>query len=179
MQKAYKLQGKHRHYDWGGKTFLPNLMGVENVNHLPYAEYWMGAHTSAASSIQTPDGEQDLAQLIKQEPVQWLGKEVATKFKALPYLYKILDVRDMLSIQVHQSKENAVIGFKAEENKGIAIDATNRNYKDQNHKPEVMVALSDFWLLHGFLAPAILEERLNSNSNLKPLLHEFKEGRLP
>ena len=176
MQKAYKLQGKHRHYDWGGKTFLPNLMGVENVNHLPYAEYWMGAHTSAASTIQTPDGEQDLAQLIKQEPVQWLGKEVATKFKALPYLYKILDVRDMLSIQVHPSKENAVIGFKAEENKGIAIDASNRNYKDQNHKPEVMVALSDFWLLHGFLAPAILEERLNSNSNLKPLLHEFKEG---
>jgi mannose-6-phosphate isomerase len=176
MQKAYKLLGKHRHYDWGGKTFLPNLMGVENVNHLPYAEYWMGAHASAASTIQTPDGEKDLAQLIKEQPNQWLGKEVATKFKALPYLYKILDVQDMLSIQVHPSKENAVIGFKAEEAKGTSIDAANRNYKDENHKPEVMVALSDFWLLHGFLAPSILEERLNSYSYLKPLVNEFKGG---
>ncbi|MEY4098368.1 MAG: mannose-6-phosphate isomerase, class [Bacteroidota bacterium] len=174
MQKAYKLLGKHRHYDWGGKTFLPNLMGVENVNHLPYAEYWMGAHALAASIIQTPDGEKDLAQLIKEQPAQWLGKDIATKFKALPYLYKILDVQEMLSIQVHPSKENAVIGFKAEEAKGISIDAANRNYKDENHKPEVMVALSDFWLLHGFLAPAILEERLNSYIYFRPLMNEFR-----
>ena len=176
MQKAYKLQGKHRHYDWGGNTFLPNLMGVENVNHLPYAEYWMGAHALAASTIQTTEGEKDLAALIIENPAKWLGKEVATKFEALPYLYKILDVRDMLSIQVHPSKENAVIGFKAEDAKGIAIDAAHRNYKDQNHKPEVMVALSDFWLLHGFLAPALLEKRLNSYTYLKPLMNEFKGG---
>ena len=174
MQKAYKLLGKHRHYDWGGNTFLPNLMGVENVNHLPYAEYWMGAHALATSTIETTEGQKDLAALIKENPVQWLGKEVATKFEVLPYLYKILDVRDMLSIQVHPSKANAVIGFKEEDSKGIAIDAVNRNYKDQNHKPEVMVALSDFWLLHGFLAPAVLEKRLNSYSYFKPLLNEFK-----
>jgi mannose-6-phosphate isomerase len=174
MQKAYKLQGKHRHYDWGGKTFLPHLMGVENVNHLPYAEYWMGAHALAASTIQTTEGQKDLAALIKENPAQWLGKEIATKFNGLPYLYKILDVRDMLSIQVHPSKENALIGFKAENAKGIAFDAANRNYKDQNHKPEVMVALSDFWLLHGFLEPALLERRLNSYSPLKPLMNEFK-----
>jgi len=176
MQKAYKLLGKHRHYDWGGNTFLPNLMGVENVNHLPYAEYWMGAHALAASTIQTTEGQKDLAALIKENPAKWLGKDIATKFEALPYLFKILDVRDMLSIQVHPSKENAVIGFKAEDAKGIAIDAANRNYKDENYKPEVMVALSDFWLLHGFLAAAVLEKRLNSYSYLKPLLNEFKGG---
>jgi len=176
MQKAYKLLGKHRHYDWGGKTFLPNLMGVENVNHLPYAEYWMGAHVLAASIIETKEGEKNLAQLIQDNPTEWLGKEVATKFKGLPYLYKILDVQEMLSIQVHPSKENAVIGFKAEEAKGISINAANRNYKDENHKPEIIVALSDFWLLHGFLPPALLEKRLNTNSNLKLLMNEFKGG---
>ena len=176
MQKAYKLQGKHRHYDWGGNTFLPNLMGVENVNHLPYAEYWMGAHALAASTIQTTEGEKDLSKLINEQPVQWLGKEVAHKYNALPYLYKILDVHDMLSIQVHPSKQNAVLGFKAEQAKDIAIDAANRNYKDENHKPEIMVALSDFWLLHGFLPPAILEERLNTYSCLKPLMNEFRGG---
>jgi mannose-6-phosphate isomerase len=61
MQKAYKLQGKHRHYDWGGTSFIPNLMGIENVNHLPYAEYWMGAHPSAASVVATAKGEISLA----------------------------------------------------------------------------------------------------------------------
>jgi len=176
MQKAYKLLGKHRHYDWGGKTFLPNLMGVENVNHLPYAEYWMGTHALAASTIETTEGEKNLAAIIKDNPAGWLGKEIAAQFKGLPYLYKILDVQDMLSIQVHPSKENAVIGFKAEEDKGISIDAAHRNYKDENHKPEVMVALSDFWLLHGFLAPTLLEKSLNSYSYFKPLINEFKGG---
>ena len=116
----------------------------------------------------------DLSKLINEQPVQWLGKEVAHKYNALPYLYKILDVHDMLSIQVHPSKQNAVLGFKAEQAKGIAIDAANRNYKDENHKPEIMVALSDFWLLHGFLPPAILEERLNTYLCLKPLMNEFR-----
>ena len=176
MQKAYKLLGKHRHYDWGGTTFLPNLMGVENVNHLPYAEYWMGAHVLAASVIETKEGEKNLAQLIQDNPTEWLGNEVATKFKGLPYLYKILDVHDMLSIQVHPSKQNAVLGFKAEQAKGLAIEAAQRNYKDENHKPEVMVALSDFWLLHGFLPAAILEKRLNTYLCFKPLVSEFKGG---
>ena len=174
MQKAYKLQGKHRHYDWGGKTFIPNLMGVENVNHLPYAEYWMGAHPSASATINMEEGARALITLIQDNPVLWLGKETAHLFDSLPYLYKILDVRDMLSIQVHPSKENAVIGFNAEEKSGIPIDATNRNYKDKNHKPEVMVALSDFWLLHGFLPPDILEERLNSYFYFRPLINEFR-----
>jgi mannose-6-phosphate isomerase len=63
---------------------------------------------------------------------------------------KILDVKGMLSIQVHPTKEEAEKGFDREEALGVPIDAPHRNYKDRNHKPEVMVALSDFWLLHGF-----------------------------
>ena len=85
----------------------------------------------------------------------------------------MLDVAKMLSIQVHPSKENALIGFELEQQAGIAIDAPNRNYKDQNHKPEVMVALSDFWLLHGFLAPELLTERLNAYSCFHSLLNHF------
>ena len=56
MQKAYKLQGKHRHYDWGGTQFIPALMGVDNPNNEPYAEYWMGAHPAAVSEITTEQG---------------------------------------------------------------------------------------------------------------------------
>lgn len=174
MQKAYKLQGKYRHYDWGGNQFLPELMQEENVNHLPYAEYWMGAHLSAPSFIETKEGPKDLSVLIQKEPEIWLGKKIAKKFNNLPYLYKVLDVQDMLSIQVHPSKENAIIGFNKEQQLGIALEAPHRNYKDNNHKPEVMVALSDFWLLHGFLAPEILKERLSAYSFTKPLLKFFK-----
>jgi len=174
MQKAYKLQGKHRHYDWGGTSFIPNMMGIENVNHLPYAEYWMGAHPSAASMIETEQGVISLANLVNENPEKWLGAKTFKSFGVLPYLFKILDVAQMLSIQVHPSKQNAIKGFDKEEALGIPLDASHRNYKDQNHKPEIMVALSDFWLLHGFLPPAQLEERLQTYFPLHALMNEFK-----
>jgi mannose-6-phosphate isomerase len=80
-----------------------------------------------------------------------LGEQVKDEFGELPYLFKILDVKEMLSIQVHPTKEAAEAGFAEEEKRGVDINAPYRNYKDKNHKPEVMVALSEFWLLHGFL----------------------------
>jgi len=174
MQKAYKLQGIHRHYDWGGSHFIPNLMGVENASQVPFAEYWMGAHISAPSTIQTETGEQLLDQFIRTNPIELLGTNTNTAFGALPYLFKVLDVAKMLSIQVHPSKQNAVIGFEREEAAGISLDAFNRNYKDQNHKPEIMVALSDFWLLHGFLAPELLETRLQEYFYFNPLMDHFR-----
>ncbi len=159
MQKAYKLHGIHKHYDWGGTAFIPSLMKTNNEEQKPFAEYWMGAHVSAPAKIETPNG---------MVPIH--------EFGSIPYLFKVLDVAKMLSIQVHPSKENAEIGFELEEQAGIAIDASNRNYKDQNHKPEVMVALSDFWLLHGFLAPELLETRLRDIKYFNSLLAYFKGG---
>ncbi|MFY7978516.1 MAG: type I phosphomannose isomerase catalytic subunit, partial [Sediminibacterium sp.] len=73
----------------------------------------------------------------------------------------------------HPNKTNAAIGFDMEEKAGISIEASNRNYKDKNHKPEVMVALSDFWLLHGFLAPELLQERLSTFKPLNILVNQF------
>jgi mannose-6-phosphate isomerase len=152
------------------------MMGIENVNHLPYAEYWMGAHPSAVAMVSTAKGEMELDVLVKEDPSKWLGAHTFQKFSTVPYLFKILDVKNMLSIQVHPSKENAVIGFDKEQAAGIPISAANRNYKDKNHKPEVMVALSDFWLLHGFLPPEVLEERLHTYLPLRSLINEFKGG---
>jgi mannose-6-phosphate isomerase len=157
MQKAYKLHGVHRHYDWGGTAYIPSLMNTNNTDQQPFAEYWMGAHVSAPAQIETQNGLVSIHE-----------------FGTIPYLFKILDVAKMLSIQVHPSKENAVIGFALEEKAGIAINASNRNYKDQNHKPEVMVALSDFWLLHGFLAPELLAARLRDDHYFNSLQDYFK-----
>jgi mannose-6-phosphate isomerase len=87
---------------------------------------------------------------IREWPEDLLGTLTAQRFGKLPYLLKILDVRDMLSIQVHPSKKNAEKEFEEENKKGIPLNAPDRNYKDDNHKPELMLALSEFWLLHGF-----------------------------
>lgn len=98
------------------------------------------------------------------------------RFGELPYLFKVLDVKDMLSIQVHPTKESAEIGFAEENKAGIPINAPHRNYKDQNHKPEVMVALSEFWLLHGFKSKEALEEVLIDTQELKILLPLFRQA---
>jgi len=173
MNTAYKLQGIHRHYEWGGNAFIPQLMHLDNAIDKPFAEYWMGAHPSAPAMVETAEGLMALDQMIQENKVAFLGAKTAAQFGALPYLFKILDVEKMLSIQVHPSKENAEKGFSKEQQAGVPIDATNRNYKDQNHKPEVMVALSDFWLLHGFMPAIALKERLSSLAPLQILLSEF------
>ena len=173
MNTAYKLQGIHRHYEWGGNTFIPQLMHVDNAIGKPFAEYWMGAHPSAPAMVETAEGLKALDQMIQENKVAFLGPNTAAQFGSLPYLFKILDVEKMLSIQVHPSKENAEIGYLKEQQAGLPIDASNRNYKDQNHKPEVMVALSDFWLLHGFMPAIALKERLSSLAPLQILLPVF------
>jgi mannose-6-phosphate isomerase len=151
QDKILLLKGKVQEYAWGGYDFIANWLGIENKEHKPFAEYWMGAHPSASSVIVTRNGELSLHQLIHDYPEEFLSTQVRQHFKELPYLFKILDVKDMLSIQVHPTKEAAAKGFHEEEAAGIVLGAPHRNYKDKNHKPEVMIALSDFWLLHGFL----------------------------
>ena len=173
MNTAYKLHGIHRHYDWGGKSFIPQLMHVDNAIGKPFSEYWMGAHPSAPAMVETAEGAMALDKMIVENTIQFLGTKTADRFGSLPYLFKILDVEKMLSIQVHPSKENAEKGFLKEQLAGIPIDAPHRNYKDQNHKPEVMVALSDFWLLHGFMPAIALKERLTSLAPLESLLPIF------
>ncbi len=82
----------------------------------------------------------------------------------------------MLSIQVHPSKEAAQIKFREENEKGIPLDAPNRNYKDDNHKPELLSPLSDFYLLHGFKPADKLLKTLNETPELHFLLPEFRSS---
>jgi len=160
--KIFKLKGKAQHYAWGGYDYIPHWLNIDNAQHKQYAEFWMGAHPSASSVLIDGDKEINLYSAIKQDPSTYLGQKVFDYFGELPYLFKILDVKDMLSIQVHPSKNEAIKGYEAEETAGVLLHAPNRNYKDKNHKPEVMVALSEFWLLHGFLGKEALLEVLRT-----------------
>lgn len=160
--RIFKLKGKVQHYTWGGYEFIPSLLGFKNVENQPCAEYWMGAHPTASAELDTEEGLQQWYDLIQQAPLKYLGQKVYDQFGGLPYLFKVLDVREMLSIQVHPAKEEAKKGFEREEDAGMRIDASYRNYKDKNHKPEVMIALGDFWLLHGFKKEEELEQVLET-----------------
>lgn len=172
--KIFKIKGFIQHYAWGGNTFIPDLLGIPNEEGKPCAEYWLGAHPLASSKIVSQDGEIALNELIAKDPEAALTKAVYDKFGELPYLLKVLDVKQMLSIQVHPTKSEAEKGFEREEAAGIPINAPNRNYKDRNHKPEVMVALSDFWLLHGFKEKSLLEKTLADVQEFNILLPMFK-----
>ncbi|HEY6082027.1 MAG TPA: mannose-6-phosphate isomerase, class I [Chitinophagaceae bacterium] len=174
--RLFKLKGKVQHYAWGGYEFIPRLLGVENNAHQPYAEYWLGAHDKAASEVLLPDHSViPLPEFIAASPQEYLGTVVAKRFGRLPFLFKVLDVHEMLSIQVHPTKAEAEKGFARENAAGIPLHASNRNYKDDNHKPEVMVALSEFWLLHGFLPEEKLRKVLQEVMEFSVLLPVFDQ----
>ncbi len=176
IRKVFRLIGNLQHYAWGGYSFLPELLHIENPGHDPFAEYWLGAHGKASARIETDNGTENLRDQIFAAKEKILGVSVSTHFGHLPYLLKILDVRDMLSIQVHPSKSAAEAEYERENRLGIPIDAPHRNYKDDNHKPELMVALGDFWLLHGFKPKDHLRSILNDRRAFRFLLPAFGEG---
>jgi mannose-6-phosphate isomerase len=175
QHKVFKLQGKVQHYAWGGASYIPQLLHLDNVDNKPFAEYWMGAHDNAPAELVEENGSVlSLKEYIRKHPQDSLGTYTMGRFGRLPYLLKILDVKDMLSIQVHPTKRSAELEFAAENKKGIALNAPNRNYKDDNHKPELMLALSEFFLLHGFKPEEELLETLGSVPELSFLVPVFE-----
>lgn len=174
LQSIFPIKGVVQNYAWGGFSFLPELLHKENPEHKPWAEYWMGAHPKAPAIDLNND--EALNEIITSDPAKTVGEKVWNRFGELPYLFKVLDVNEMLSIQVHPSKSEAEKGFDAENTKGISLADPTRNYKDRNHKPEVMVALSEFWLLHGFLSEEKLKNVLQTVPEFNQFASTFGEG---
>lgn len=174
MKSIYKLKGVVQPYSWGGTDFIPQLLHTENPDQKPFAEYWLGAHPNAPAILEAENNSLD--RLIAEQPAEALGKCVASRYGSLPYLFKILDVKQMLSIQVHPSKAAAEEEYKKENERGVPLTASHRNYKDENHKPELMVALSDFYLLHGFKPEEQLVNVLSRVEAFHFLLPVFSRG---
>ena len=84
-EDIYKLKGKIMHYAWGGDAFIPDFLGIDNPDHQPFAEYWMGAHPLASSELLTKEGHLSLYMLIKENPSQMISEPVFTRFGELPY----------------------------------------------------------------------------------------------
>jgi mannose-6-phosphate isomerase len=171
-----RLDNTIRPYAWGSTTAIPQLLGVEPTGE-PQAEMWMGAHPGAPS--RTARGP--LNEVIGEDPEQELGRGAVAKFgPRLPFLLKILAAGAPLSLQVHPNLEQAKEGYEDEERRGVPIDAPHRNYKDANHKPELICALTEFDGLCGFRTPDEAAEFLAGLDvdSLKPyvdLLHAHPE----
>ena len=155
---VYLLDNPIRHHPWGSPTVIPELLGVP-PNGRPQAELWLGAYESSPSIARTTAGPVPLDELVGRDPSNALGADVVEALgPRLPYLMKVLAVERPLSIQAHPASRQAEAGFAAEDDAGKAIDAPDRSYRDPFHKPEFVVALSEFRALLGFRIPTETEE---------------------
>jgi mannose-6-phosphate isomerase len=159
-RRIYRLHNRIQSYAWGSSEAIPALLGTSQSS-TPWAELWMGAHPSAPSRLLTPAGWIALDAWIARDPEGVLGPVVARRFDGrMPFLFKILAAAAPLSIQAHPSLDQARTGFDRENAAGIPLDAPNRCYRDANHKPELICALTPFTALNRFRAPAEIVERL-------------------
>jgi mannose-6-phosphate isomerase len=146
----FALTNVLRDYPWGSATAIADLLGTSPSGG-PEAELWLGAHPDSPSIAHTPEGPVALDALIAAHPDTMLGDDaVATFGVRLPFLAKLLAANQALSLQVHPTLERARQRFADEEAAGVARDAAARNYKDNNHKPEMLFALTPFEALCGF-----------------------------
>ena len=177
--RLLRLKGTIQHYAWGGYDFIPELAGIDNSQRRPCAEFWIGAHPLAPATAELDGVEVPLSTLLELAPEAMVGPTLARRpGAALPYLLKVLDVRAMLSIQAHPDRRQAEDGFARENRAAVPLTAPQRNYRDANHKPEANVALTDFWILHGFKPPDEIADLLDPVLELRPLMPAFRT-RLP
>ena len=149
-------------YDWGSRSALHALLGLEQDGE-PLAELWMGAHPKGPSSASADGGPSvSLADLIRNDPVQMLGQRVLDDYgPRLPYLLKVLAADRALSLQVHPQPHRARAGFNRENREGVPRDSPERSFHDDQHKPEMVVAVSRFEGLSGFRRPVRILELLD------------------
>ncbi|MEO5583734.1 MAG: mannose-6-phosphate isomerase, class I [Saprospiraceae bacterium] len=152
-----------QHYAWGGKSYIPSWLNIANIDSKPFAEAWYGDHSLAPAGVINDAFNGSLNHWIAKDPSGILGRESIDLYGShMPFLLKILDVHDMLSLQLHPTKQAAEIGYAQENDLQIPPNAPHRNYKDQNHKPEILFALSDFWMLQGFASLEEIVDRFKS-----------------
>ncbi|OBT15788.1 mannose-6-phosphate isomerase, class I [Vibrio tasmaniensis] len=169
----FEMDNVIQNFAWGSKSSFSQLFDTDNIGNEPQAEIWMGAHPNGCSRVQCSDSKVLLSQLIETHKEEFLSTQINEKFGELPYLFKVLAAENALSVQVHPSKEEAEFGFHKEEQAQVPLTAHHRNYRDSNHKPELVYALTPYQAMNGFRAiPEIIS--LFSNIGI-PQLSEMLE----
>ncbi len=163
--RPYLLKNSIQHYSWGTRNdnaFIAHLLGIDPEQDLPFAELWMGTHPKAPSLLIDPQqGSHDLAEWIKGDPENRLStKHSMTLQYKLPYLFKVLSACEALSIQAHPNKQQAERLHKRDPD----------HYPDDNHKPEVAIAIDHLDALVGFVSAEQYEAMLKRTPEIAQLL---------
>lgn len=126
----------------------------------PYAELWMGTHPSNPSRDVTT--KRSLLDLV-QDNQALLSKDICDRFgQKLPFLFKVLSIGKALSIQAHPNKK---LAEQLHQN-------DPKNYPDDNHKPEMTIAITPFDGFCGFRPLAEIAHFLSTVPSLKKLVGE-------
>ena len=157
----HRVHGRAQHYAWGDPTSIPEMVGNQPDGR-PWAEWWMGTHPLAPSTLD--DGS----------PLQSIAGE-------LPYLVKFMAAGQPLSLQTHPDQAQAEAGFEQENQRGLPLDAPNRIYRDRSAKPEMLCALTSFDTLCGFrpVDDTLFAERIAAAFQLRAQLALSQPGLLP
>jgi mannose-6-phosphate isomerase len=161
------LHGPIQRYAWGSRSAIALLQGRPAPTDTPEAELWLGAHPSAPSTVDSVS----LVDVVAADPSQVLGPDVAGEFEGrLPFLLKVLAAEEPLSLQAHPDAAQARAGYAA----------GNPSYVDPYHKPELLVAVSEFEVLCGFRAPDASARHLASLGipALSPVISLLEGGHL-
>ena len=146
-----RLEGVPRHYEWGSRTAIPELLGLP-ASDRPWAELWFGAHPQGPALVGPSRALLD--RVVAADPDATLGPEAAARFGGLPFLVKILAAARPLSLQVHPDAETARAGCAREDALGLPRSSPERSFTDDSPKPELICALTPFEALWGFRDPA-------------------------
>src|SRR5689334_16705463 len=122
----HRLRNGVKNYDWGSTDAIPQFIGSGTAAE-PIAEMWIGTHPLSPSAVVDDDGH--------ETPLTEVAGE-------LPFMVKLLAAARPLSLQVHPSRSQAEVGYGREQELGVPLNAPERVYKDQNHKPEMVYALT-------------------------------------
>lgn len=146
-----RLDPAVRHYDWGSRTAIPDLLGLP-ASDRPWAELWFGAHPQGPALV--GEAGTPLDQAVAADPVAALGPEAAARFGRLPFMVKVLAAARPLSLQTHPDAEAARAGCAREDALGLPRSSPERSFRDGSPKPELICALTPFEALWGFRDPA-------------------------
>ena len=159
----HELVGALRSYAWGSRTALAQLCGRPVPSAHPEAELWFGAHPADPAHVRVDGGAtRSLLDLVAGDPDRELGAAAPEFGGKLPFLLKILAAEEPLSLQAHPRAAQARHGFEQENRAGVPVESPMRNYRDDNHKPELVVALDRFEALAGFRDPLRTVELLRA-----------------
>lgn len=170
MNRAFKIQGCIKNYEWGKIGMKSSVAQLQKsafndfkVDEIPYAELWMGTHISGSAKILFLE-KMELKDWIRDHP-ECLGKSILNMpfvSNELPFLFKVLSVNKALSIQVHPDKQAAM----------KLHQEFPEHYPDDNHKPELAIAFTEFEALCGFRPLPEIKEFLLSIPQLKSTISD-------